>query len=150
MAKIRSRSRVTGRAARILTGLTTVGAAALGLTAAPAQAAPANDLEYNYTYFLASNPPTTPQAVTRMVLDDFDTFFPFPGCPNAVNVGTICPLQALGHNNPIRVEAANATSFTFRSLPTHTEGADRMIRFTFLTDGSGNLNLNVHSWGPGR
>ena len=23
-----------------------------------------------------------------------------------------------------------------------------MIRFTFLTDSSGNLNLNVHSWGP--
>jgi hypothetical protein len=117
------------------------------LVAAPAQAAPANDLEYNYTYFLASSPPTTPQAVTRMALDDFDSFFPFQGCPNVVAAGTICPLEGPNGNNPIRVEAADATSFTFRSLPGHVEGADRMIKFTFFMNGS-EMDLNVHSWGP--
>jgi hypothetical protein len=144
--------RTADRFAVLLAATATI---ATGLTGGTAQAVPANDLEYTYFYDLTGpNPPTTPQAVLRMAVDNFDAYFPFQGCPNIIGPGAICPLQGpslpgYGGLQPIRVEAVNATSFTFRALPGHAEGADRMIQFTFGTQRyTTNLNLEVHAWGP--
>lgn len=123
----------------------------LGLSSAPAQASvtPSNDYEYTYVYTLAYPPQPGPQAILRMAMRNFSAYFPFSGCPSAIQPGDICPLQGPNGNDPIRVESATATSFTFRALPGHAEGADRMITFSFYVDSLTNrLYMKVHAWGP--
>ncbi|MFF3313867.1 hypothetical protein [Streptomyces sp. NPDC002952] len=42
-----------------------------------------------------------------------------------------------------------ATSFTFKSLPGHAEGADRFIRFSFSQNPTTfELRMKVEGWGP--
>lgn len=120
-------------------------------TQAPARASvtPSNDFEYSYVYTLSYPPQPGPQAVLRMATRNFTAYFPFSGCPQVIGPGLICPLQGPNGNDPIRVESITATSFTFRSLPGHAEGADRMITFSFYTDSVTNrLYMKVHAWGP--
>lgn len=50
-------------------------------------------------------------------------------------------------NSPIRVESVTATSFTFRSLPGHSGGTDKLITFAFSEDLRGDLQLTVTAQG---
>jgi hypothetical protein len=116
---------------------------------AQATVAPANDMEYDYSYTLSTASALPPQPVLRMAVRNFGAYFPFSGCPSVIQPGDICPLHGPNGNNPIRVESITATSFTFRSLPGHLEGADRLIKFSFVQEGAGGpLFLEVHASGP--
>jgi hypothetical protein len=49
-------------------------------------------------------------------------------------VGKECSLGFGPKDNPIRVTSITARSFTFRTLPGHSEGANKLITFSFSQD----------------
>ena len=84
-----------------------------------------------------------------MAMRNFSAYFTFPGCGSEIHAGKICDLQFATTSNPIRVENTTATSFTFRALPGHSEGANRVITFSFSYQQSDQqLHLGVWSRGP--
>jgi RHS repeat-associated protein len=96
---------------------------------------------YEYTYDISSVP-YSPEDVLNEVTHNFSEYFPFKGCGSVLTVGLECTLKYGPTGNPIRVESMTATSFTFRSLPGHDEGANKLITFSFW-ENDGNLQLSV-------
>ncbi|MFI9723410.1 hypothetical protein ACIHFE_27785 [Streptomyces sp. NPDC052396] len=140
------------------TPVTTAYAAPSPAVAAPVTSvAPPRDLSYHYSYHLNINWPQsellTATSLMGIVANDFGHLFPFGGnCTSLPAVGGVCHLMSAGHNNPVQVVGRTPTSFTFKSLPGHAEGAGRYITFTFIrtgTSGPGIAHtLSVHAWGP--
>jgi len=123
--------------------------AAVVALAAPTPADAAGSwLEYRYDYALGYAQPS-PGVVARMAMRNFSAYFTFPGCGSEIHAGKICDLQFATTSNPIRVENTTTTSFTFRALPGHSEGANRVITFSFSYQQSDQqLHLGVWSRGP--
>ncbi len=109
-----------------------------------------NGMEYDETYIFPDNPAPDPKALLKMLIDNFNKYFPFPsGCGTLV-VGEICVLKAFAFfDAPVKVVAITATSFTLISLPGHPEGANRLITFSFGRTTDGQTYLDVWSRGPG-
>lgn len=112
-------------------------------------------LSYEYDYSLGWSFFYSPE----MVMDGADTHFyaTFPFDENCGSFGNIpplhspyyvCTLRVGGTANPVAVTGRTATSFKFKSLAGHVEGADRNIRFTFYQTSTFELRMKVEGWGP--
>jgi hypothetical protein len=156
-------------AARLAVLVVTLVAAASGAIAGPAHAAPARstlaastlaaeDLGYDYTYTTGMTWPQTqlqtPTSVMTEVGSNFGRYFPFSSdCLSLPPVGSVCTLYAIGgvFANPVQVVGRTSTSFTFKSLPGHFEGAGRFITFAFYKvgiDPFGDIRLRATASGP--
>jgi hypothetical protein len=142
-----------------------VAAVGAGGIASAEQATPARpvtaaveNLGYDYNYTTGMTWPQTqlqtPTSVMTEVGQNFWRYFPFSSdCTSLPPVGSTCILYAIGgvFANPVQVVGRTATSFTFRSLPGHFEGADRFITFSFYkvgVDPLGDIRLRANAWGP--
>ncbi len=127
-----------------------------GAAVAAQPAAAADNLGYDYVYSTGMTWPQTQlqsaQSVMSEVGTNFWRYFPFGSdCLSLPGVGGVCQLYFAGTSNPVRVVGRTATSFTFVSLPGHSEGADRYIRFTFFKAGAdpfADIRLEAYAWGP--
>lgn len=102
----------------------------------------------SYTYTFDLGLAGDPRDVAAAVRTTFGDFFPFAGCGTSITVGERCDLRFGPTENPLRVVRITSSSFTFRSLKGHFEGADRLITFSFQRSKSGSVILKVHSRGP--
>ncbi|WP_026423113.1 hypothetical protein [Actinokineospora inagensis] len=109
-------------------------------------------LSYSYEYPLALETAQTPESLTTSVATDFRRFFPFDSdCPRLPPIGGRCDLYVLPGipvpSNPVQVIDRTSNSWTFQSLPGHTEGAGRTIVFSFEPSPTG-LELHTRANGP--
>ncbi|CRK55413.1 hypothetical protein [Alloactinosynnema sp. L-07] len=128
-------------------------AALVSTTAAPASAEP-NDLSYHYRYDLFVERVGSSEELAATVANRLTVYFPFDSdCRYLPHVGGRCELYSVpglglfGTTNPVLVVDRTPTSWTFRSLPGHVEGAGRYITFTFVRAPYG-YELDVRAWGP--
>ncbi|MGH3861316.1 hypothetical protein [Actinokineospora sp.] len=139
---------------RIVSIVALVVALFAGVTAAPASAEQADpaDLTYHYRYDLWVESAFTPEHLTSMVASRLTRYFTFDSnCSYLPPVGTQCDLYnvpglPLLGSNPVMVIDRSPTSWTFRSMPGHAEGAGRFITFSFVHGPYGYV-LDVASWG---
>lgn len=91
-------------------------------------------------------PDYIPAAASAMnlVLRQFHSLFPLAGGCSSLVVGRSCSLYG---GNPVRTIGLTSTSFTFLSLPGHSEGAGKHITFRFYNSGT-NTRLSVTASGP--
>jgi RHS repeat-associated protein len=105
--------------------------------------------DYHYEASYSLEPvPFTPAEINREVTTYFSEYFPFKGCGNELKEGADCQLRFGPSRNDIRVEDVTDTSFTFRSMPGHDEGPDKLITFSFGYSNDGELQLTVCADGP--
>ncbi|GAA3052083.1 hypothetical protein [Actinokineospora globicatena] len=117
-------------------------------TAVPASASP-TDLSYAYRYPLALETDLSVEALTAAVTADFRRYFPYDSnCPSLPPVSGRCDLYSLaGRTNPVVVIDRTANSWTFLSLPGHSEGEGRNIVFSFERGNTG-VELRARAGGP--
>lgn len=141
---------------RIVSIVALVVALFAGVSAAPASAEQADptDLSYHYRYDLWVETAYNPEHLTSTVASRLTAYFPFDSnCTYLPQVGQRCELYSVpgfplfGTTNPVMVVDRTPTSWTFRSMPGHTEGADRYITFRFQYGRYG-YELDVEAWGP--
>ncbi|MFD3330469.1 hypothetical protein [Streptomyces sp. NPDC058701] len=147
-------------AAAMASVLTTVPASA---SEAPAVQKPGNSASlvvspysYEYDYSLGFSLILDPASVMTAADTTFKSTFPFASdcgawsdLPPVTDPPVRCDLFFLGTTNPVSVVDRTATSFTLKSLPGHSEGADRFIRFTFYQQpATFALRMKVEGWGP--
>ena len=115
--------------------MSTIAAALLLVAAQPTGPA---DLDYDYRYALDVETVQTAEDLTGVIAADFTRYFPFDtDCTALPPVGARCELYSIpgfplwGTTNPVQVIDRTATSWSFRSLPGHSEGAGRHITFAF-------------------
>ncbi|MBM7772487.1 hypothetical protein JOD54_002691 [Actinokineospora baliensis] len=117
----------------------------LSATALPAAAG----LSYAYRYPLALETDLSVEALTESVAHNFALFFPFDSnCVELPPIGGRCDLYAFpGLSNPVQVIDRTDNSWTFLSLPGHTEGAGRTTVFSFERATTG-MELRIRAGGP--
>ncbi|GAA2994837.1 hypothetical protein [Actinokineospora diospyrosa] len=120
--------------------------------AVPATASPTG-LSYSYRYPLALETDISMEALTAAVSSDLRQYFPFDSnCAVLPPIGGLCYLYTPpglplpGTTNPVQVIDRTANSWTFLSLPGHTEGAGRSIVFSFESEPT--PELRVRAGGP--
>ncbi|MEU1280287.1 hypothetical protein [Streptomyces sp. NPDC005805] len=112
-------------------------------------------LSYEYNYTIGFSPFYTPQMIMNGADAHFKDTFPFPSncapfndLPPVHSPTYSCDLYFLGTTNPVAIVNRTPTSFTFKSLPGHSEGAGRYIRFTFSSGSMWTHQMKVEGWGP--
>ncbi|MFF8848312.1 hypothetical protein ACF08N_37670 [Streptomyces sp. NPDC015127] len=140
-----------------MAGAAPTGASAAELGPGTTSAAPWVDspLSYEYDYSLGMSFFYDAEMVANGADTHFYDTFPFEehcgsfgNLPPEHNPPFTCYLNVAGLMNPIAVTDRTPTSFTFKSLPGHVEGAGRYIRFTFHRTSTFDIRMHVESWGP--
>lgn len=110
---------------------------------------------YHYGYEFSTREGWTDQQIMDEVKKNFNNYFTFTGDQSQLVEGATVNLKGpLGENEPVRVTSMSPNSFSFVSLPGHSEGAGRVIKFSISPSGSspipGRLNwqLDVAASGP--
>lgn len=88
-----------------------------------------------FPLFEAKNVPTTNAAgINREIIQNMDTYFPLPGCPKNLTVGTICTFPSMGGEpGPATVTRIADNGFTLTTSSGHPEGAGRKLNIRFDT-----------------
>lgn len=87
-----------------------------------------------------------------LIRNDLDYVFPFGvdagSAPNdELILGHKYGLNLWGYNSGVQVTGLTDTSFTFKSLYGHLEGAGKNIEFSFCLMDNGDTRFTVHAWG---
>lgn len=107
------------------------------------QVDPTGEYGYNYVFPLGYGSIGTPRLVS-WIEHNFNSVFPFWGCPNRIATGQVCRLDGF---NPVLVVTVREYYFELLSLPGHTEGPWKHIVFSYWQSW-GNYHMRVHAYGP--
>lgn len=110
---------------------------------------------YHYGYEFSTREGWTDEQIMDEVKQNFNKYFTFTGDQSQLVEGATINLKGpAGEDEPVRVTSMSPTGFSFVSLPGHSEGAGRVIKFGISPSGSspipGRLNwqLDVAASGP--
>jgi RHS repeat-associated protein len=98
---------------------------------------------YSFRYWIGWGPWVSSSHVMSQVRKRFWLYFPIPSNCASISAGRRCSLAG----NPVLVQYVWSTGFQLKSLPGHSEGAGKYIKFWF-TKSWGSHYLNVKAWGP--